>query len=125
MVCDFRVQDVELGGQGAPLVPIGDRILFGGGRNLDFDSEKTTEFMLTDLVQHQLDHLLKTTILPDTHYEIDQRWSGIMGLGDVKTTIVKSISSRVFCAVRMGGMGVAIGAIVGEEAAEIIVKSSD
>lgn len=96
---------------------VGDRILLGGGRNLDFENEKTFEFGLTNQVQNQLDNLLHEMILPNLKYKVEQRWSGIMGLGSSKTTIIKPLSKHVYCAVRMGGMGIAIGSLVGEEAA--------
>lgn len=99
---------------------VGDRILFGGGRNLDFDRERTTDFGLTALVQQRLEEILKEIILPSNDYAIEQRWSGIMGLGPTKTTIVRQLSDNIYCAVRMGGMGVAIGTLVGEECAAIV-----
>ncbi|CAL2080013.1 FAD-dependent oxidoreductase [Tenacibaculum sp. 190524A05c] len=99
---------------------IDDRILLGGGRNLDFKAEETTEFALTDLVQSKLDELLQTTILPNIDVEVDHRWTGIMGVGTQKKSIVKPISENVFCGVRLGGMGVAIGSLVGKELADLI-----
>ena len=94
--------------------------MFGGGRNLDFKAEETTEFNQTALIQNKLEALLKSTILPNTPFEIDHQWSGIMGVGNQKKAIVKQISNHVFCGVRLGGMGVAIGSLVGKELAELI-----
>lgn len=95
---------------------IDNRILLGGGRNLDFEKEETTQFGLSDKIQHRLEQLLKENILPKQTYNIEQRWSGIMGIGSEKKPIIKHISNNVVCAVRMGGMGVAIGSLVGEMA---------
>ena len=95
---------------------IDNRILFGGGRNLDFKTENTAEFGLTPIIQKKLESILRNKILPHEKYSIDQRWSGIMGVGSEKKPIIKSISPNVVCAVRMGGMGVAIGSLVGEMA---------
>lgn len=99
---------------------INDRILFGGGRNLDFETEETTDFGVTERIQNQLKELLKTVILPNTDFEVDHHWSGIMGVGTQKKPITKSLSSRVHCGVRLGGMGVAIGSLVGKELSELL-----
>lgn len=99
---------------------IENRILFGGGRNLDFKAEETTEFAQTKLIQNQLEELLKTTIIPQTPFEIEHRWSGIMGIGNSKKPILKQLGNHVFCGVRMGGMGVAIGSSVGKNLANLL-----
>lgn len=98
---------------------IDDRILFGGGRNLDFKTEETTEFGQTSIIQNELEKILKEVILPNIPFEVDQRWSGIMGIGNQKKAIVKQLSANVFCGVRLGGMGVAIGSLVGKELADL------
>ena len=99
---------------------IDDRILFGGGRNLDFKTEETTNFGQTKRIQNELEKILKETILPKTPFEIANRWSGIMGVGNQKNAIVKQLSNNVFCGIRLGGMGVAIGSLVGKELAQLI-----
>lgn len=75
---------------------------------------------LTELVQKQLEHLLKTVVLPSNEFEIEKRWSGIMGIGKQKKPIVKALSNNIFCGVRLGGMGVAIGSSIGKQLSEIV-----
>ena len=99
---------------------IDNRILLGGGRNLDFDGETTTEIAETELIQNRLEKLLKDVILPNQKHKIAHRWSGIMGIGNSKKPIVEQISENVFCGVRLGGMGIAIGSLVGKELADLI-----
>ncbi|WP_299184392.1 anhydro-N-acetylmuramic acid kinase [uncultured Aquimarina sp.] len=71
VICDFRTNDVALGGQGAPLVPIGDQLLFnkydfclnlGGISNISFDfNEKRIAYdispanMLLNLICNSID----------------------------------------------------------------------
>jgi glycine/D-amino acid oxidase-like deaminating enzyme len=100
---------------------IDGRILLGGGRNLDPAGETTTAFGTTDRIRQSLLDLLHQLILPGKQVEIDGWWSGIMGVGSEKRPIVQRYSDRIAVAVRMGGMGVAIGSVVGERGAELML----
>ena len=98
---------------------IDDRVLFGGGRNIDFKREETWSFGHTVAVKNQLIQYLDEVILPNLSYEVDYWWSGIMGFGEDISPIVKEVQPNIFCAVRCNGMGVAMGSLVGEEVAEL------
>jgi len=92
---------------------VNNRILLGGGRNLSFSEENTTEFQNTALIQDYLVNLLKKNILRNKNVEVDYSWSGIMGIGKDKKPIIKKLNNKVSCGVKLGGMGVAIGTEVG------------
>ncbi len=100
-----------------------NRVLLGGGRNLDFKAEETTEFGETEKVQQALLTLLHEIILPNTAFEIEQKWSGIMAFGDALHPIIEEVRPNVFCAVRCNGMGIAIGSHTGLEVGELVLKS--
>ncbi len=93
--------------------------MLGGARNLAKEAEMTTEFGVTTQIQERLVSFLKEVILPDQPVKIAQCWSGILGIGEQKSPIVKMYSDRVGVAVRLGGMGVAIGSLVGAEGARL------
>jgi gamma-glutamylputrescine oxidase len=101
---------------------VGERLLIGGGRHLDKDGETTSEQGETEIIQNGLRHMVEQIILPRTPYQVEYKWSGIMGLGPTKKPIIKAIDERTFVAVRMGGMGVAIGSLVAEEVTDLVLR---
>ncbi|AYA38956.1 FAD-binding oxidoreductase [Hymenobacter oligotrophus] len=98
----------------------GNRLLLGGGRNLDFAAEATTEPGLTSLVQQHLELLLREVILPGRNVAIEHRWSGVMGFGQELEPFIGELAPGVYGALRCNGMGVAMGARSGQRAAELL-----
>ena len=104
---------------------IDGRVLLGGGRNLDFEGERSTAFALSDHIQQDLERKLHDLILPGRKdIKIAQRWAGIMAFGATKGPVVKAFSPRIAGAFRMGGMGVALGSEVAAEVAGIMCHGS-
>lgn len=97
---------------------IGNRLLIGGGRHLD-EAWSQTGAPVPDHIRQWLMALLQTHIAPGVDVEIDSEWTGYLGVGSTRTPIVKHVAPGIICAVRMGGMGVAIGTLIGKEAAEL------
>lgn len=101
---------------------VNGRVLLGGGRHLDNSTETTSEFGPNELIRSALVQLLKTIICPGQPIEVDAWWTGILGLGPVKKPVVEQYSKHVVVAVRLSGMGVAIGTLIGEEGAEQLLS---
>lgn len=103
---------------------LGTRILIGGARNQDFDGETTTSLEITSGIQSRLVDFLKQVVLPGIPFEITDQWSGIMGMNQNRNPIVEQWKPNLFACVRMGGMGVALSAVVSRQLAALMQENA-
>ncbi|WP_268036892.1 NAD(P)/FAD-dependent oxidoreductase [Algoriphagus sp. PAP.12] len=100
------------------------RLLLGGARNKDFEGENTTEFSVNPKIQNHLKDLASTVIFPGKEIQWEIEWTGIMGFGPTKTPILQKVGEKTAAAVRLGGMGVALGWQVGKELSDLLRKGN-
>ncbi len=104
---------------------VDSRLILGGGRHLAKETETTDVLENTEQIIQYLKDLAATKILEGKDFEVDKVWSGILGVGADKMPIVKKINENVMVAIRMGGMGVAIGSYIGRVAASIFLEEDN
>jgi len=100
---------------------LGDRVLLGGGRNLDFESETTTSHETTEPIQSALESMLRDLILPE-HQEIAiaYRWAGTMAFTTSKQPYVGRVSPSIVVAFGCNGMGVALSSSIATSASAML-----
>ncbi len=102
---------------------VGNRVLLGGGRNLAFEEETSTQMQANPVILAELERLLREVILPGQAWELAQHWSGVMGFSDDKQPIMQKISPRLVLGFACNGMGVSLASTVGDEVADLLLGS--
>jgi glycine/D-amino acid oxidase-like deaminating enzyme len=96
------------------------RLLIGGARDLDKDQEETTEFGINPVIKTWLCDFIDETLGLDQPWEIETEWSGIMGFGASKKPECRISPDGVYSAAGLGGMGIALGMLIGQQASEML-----
>ncbi|MEM8894234.1 MAG: FAD-binding oxidoreductase [Bacteroidota bacterium] len=96
------------------------RLIYGGCRDIAMEKETTDQFGVNDTILEELKHRLEEVILGHNEFEIDHVWSGIMAFGQDKRPVVSRIDPYTVAGVRLGGMGVALGSLIGQQLADLL-----
>jgi glycine/D-amino acid oxidase-like deaminating enzyme len=101
---------------------VGDRFLMGGGRNLNFERERTLDQSVPQEIEAAL-QLLSMKVLPQLgHNPLTSFWAGSMAFGPDKLPLIDFTSEGVGYAARMGGMGVALAPVAAEKLAQMAAE---
>lgn len=96
----------------------GKRVIFGGGRNLDFEAEESFDFGFNEKILNDLKDKLDNMILPGTEYIIENKWTGIMGFTKDKLPEIINIDQDTIAATSCNGMGIALSSYIAREIAD-------
>lgn len=97
---------------------IEERILLGGARQLALEDEYTTDPRSSAPIQEALEDFLGQ--LHPQPLAVERRWTGLMATGPHKEPLLRRHSEHCAIAVRLGGMGVAIGSLLGREVVHLM-----
>ena len=100
---------------------LGDRLLIGGARKKDIETEHSTEMDLNNTIQKELEIFTARHILANKKFTISDRWSGIMGFSENKLPVIQQIQTGVFAAVCCNGMGVALSPIIADKICNMVL----
>lgn len=96
----------------------GRYIILGGGRHI-LDNKLRDDAASDEIIRTFLQNKLsQVTGIPEV--KVKGYWKGYLGVGKERFPILESIGEDIYCGVRLGGMGVAIGSYLGRSLAEMI-----
>ncbi len=95
-----------------------DRMLIGGGRNVDISAEETTQFGINQSIKNYLIEFTNSVIKLPISWEIEREWSGIMGFTETKSPHLTKVGECGLLVAGLSGMGVALGMQLGKTAAK-------
>ena len=99
---------------------VGRRILIGGARHLDLGENTNEE---NPKVREYLLRFVRNHLVNAEDICIEKKWVGRLGIGQSKTPLIEEVKPGIFVAIRLGGMGVAIGHEVGQRVANLVIKN--
>lgn len=88
------------------------RVLIGGGRHWDCPSEEARMLRLKEWAVAHLEGA--------SQFETEFLWQGHLGVGGTRGPLIQDLGDGLYAGVRMGGMGVAIGTLVGQKLADLV-----
>lgn len=93
---------------------IGNRILIGGARDIDIETEYSNNILVNEKIENYLLSFLENYIVEGKKIRIEHKYVGILGFNDDCFPEAKKVYSNIWVATGLGGMGVALGTNMGE-----------